>query len=300
MSAISLEVLLEASSPGGSSCLSSVTDLMPAGGPHTSVAPAKFAGPDAKGAYAYERRYLDGEPQQAVIIDSKQSQLNRCEAALMQAILDGHPLLSRLPRVVVSYDRGGVVEEYSDVTLPHRVFDGHIRAGTVGKTPVTQLDWYRAVRDASPVNARALLDASPVSAAFGSWDSTRRARQGRWRSALVGEIVGFCENNRPALRGGARVDPVGMQVQLDGKALKELAAGQRGELSPKLLEKVTKLAEAATKDGDKKVSASTLGLGGIPPSLDALGGRVMPPDHPIACAEFRHAAADPVRSRRRW
>src|SRR2546429_7795431 len=94
-----------------------------------------------------------------------------------------------------------------DLTLPHRVFDGHIRAGTVDGQPVTQRDAYRAMRNASPANARTLLDASPVSLIFGSWDSSRSARQGRWRSALTGEIVGLCAGDRPRAKGGARVAP---------------------------------------------------------------------------------------------
>jgi CRISPR-associated protein Csb1 len=138
-----------------------------------------------------------------------------------------------MPRVVVSYDRDGVVTEYSDLDLPHRVFDGHIRAGSVDGVPVTQHDQYRAIRNADPANARALLDASPVSLVFGSWDSSRAARQGRWRSVLVGEIVGFCAD----------------ATNFD-KIVKE--AGQ-------------------TKDG-KRVSASRVGLGGIPPTLAALAG----------------------------
>jgi CRISPR-associated protein Csb1 len=271
VSTIDLELLFGASSPGGASCLTSVTELEPAGGPHASVAPAKFAvRGDGKGAYAYERRYLDGEIRQAVLIDSKQSQLNRCEQALQQAIVDGHSVLSRLPRIVVAYERDGVVEEYSDLTLPHRAFDGHIRAGTVDGGPVTQLGAYRALRDATPANARALLDASPVSLVFGSWDSSRAARQGRWRSVLIGEIVGFCADDRPALRGGARVDPVGMSIELGEVALKGLAASQRAELSGKTYDKVIK--EAAKAAGDKRVSASMLGLGGIPPSLETLAG----------------------------
>lgn len=244
--------------------------MEPAGGPHVSVAPAKFASTDQKGAYAYERRYLAGEIRQAVLIDSKQSQLNRCEQALSQAIVDGHPVLSRLPRIVVSYERDGQVEEYSDLTLPHRAFDGHIRAGTVEGQPVTQLAGYRAIRDATPADARALLDASPVSLVFGSWDSSRATRQGRWRSVLVGEIVGFCADDQPSLRGGARVDPVGMKIELTEPALKELAASQRAELSGKTYEKAVK--EAAKATPQKRVSASTLGLGGIPPSLETLAG----------------------------
>jgi len=272
MPELSFGLLLQAVSPGGASCLTSVTELEPAAGPHASVAPAKFASAspnDKKGAYAYERRFLDGELRTAVLIDSKQSQLNRCEAALSLAISEGHPLLSRMPRMTVTYKRDGVTEEYSDLTLPHRVFDGHIRAGTVDGEPVTQVEAYRAIRNATPANARALLDASPVSLIFGSWDSSRSSRQGRWRSALVGEIVGFCSDDKTAMRGGARVDPVGMQIQLGEAELRALADRQRAELTVKTYEKA---AGDARKAKDKTVSASMLGLGGIPPALETLAG----------------------------
>lgn len=253
--------------------MTSRTELVPAAGPQASVAPAKFAQRGADGGiYAYEKRYLDGEVAQAVLIDSKQSQLNRAEEALRLAIESGHPTLSRLPRVEVSYDRGGARETYSDLNLPHRVFDGHIRAGSVAGTLVTHLDVYRAVRDSSPANARPLLDMSPVSLVFGSWDSSRSVRQGRWRSVLVGEIVGFCagDGTDPAKKGGARTDPVGMGIELSEAVMKQLAADQRAELSKKTYDGVLK--DAAQAKGDKRVSASRLGLGGIPPTLEALTG----------------------------
>jgi CRISPR-associated protein Csb1 len=290
MSGITIDLLTQAVTPGGASCLTSVTELEPAAGPHASVAPAKFASPnsnDKKGAYAYERRFHGGQAKTAVLIDSKQSQLNRCEAALQQAITDGHPLLSRMPRVLVSYDRDGLPEEYSDLSLPHRVFDGHIRAGRVDGQPVTQLEAYRAARNASPANARALLDMSPVSLVFGCWDSSRSARQGRWRSTLVGEIIGFCDDDRPGTRGGARVDPVGMQIKLGEAELKALADRQRLELSAKLQKKVS---DEAAKAKGKSVSASMLGLGGIPPTLDTLGGVACDPiirSHVLSFAALR-------------
>jgi CRISPR-associated protein Csb1 len=270
MADIDLDLLLSAASPGGSTCLTSVTELAPAAGAHSSIAPAKFADGEKIGTYAYETRYLDGVPSQAVLVDSKQSQLNRAEQGLRQVIADGHPLLSRLPRIVVTYDRNGEVTEYSDLDLPHRIFDGHIRAGSVDGVPVTQLDQYRAIRDADPANARTLLDASPISLVFGSWDSSRSARQGRWRSALVGEIVGFCADAKQTFKGGARTDPVGMQIQLTGVALKQLAESQRAELSRKTFDKVVK--KAGQAKGDERVSASVVGLGAIPPKLEALAG----------------------------
>ncbi len=268
MTTLTHEVLLEACSPGGSTCLVSSTDLLPAAGPHASVAPAKFAAKDSRdkaGAFAYEKRYLDGALAQAVVVDTKQSQLNRCEAALVQAIDDGHPLLSRLPRVTVTYTRDGREEVYSDLTLPHRVFDGHIRAGTVDGTPVTQLPAYRAIRDSAPANARALLDASPISLVFGSWDSFRASRQGRWRSLLVGEVVGFCSDDaaaEPARRGGARTDPVGMRIEMSPADVKALGERQKDELGKGLYDKLAK----------GKEKPSSIGLGGIPPLLETLAG----------------------------
>lgn len=272
---LTLDGLIEAVSAGGPSCLTSRTELAPAAGPQASIAPAKFAlrGSD-QGTYAYERRYLDGLAQDVVLVDSKQSQLNRIEQALRLAIDDGHEPLARLPRLVVSYEHVDGQVEYTDLDLPHRAFDGHIRAGSVDGTPVTQLDAYRAIRNAQPGNARAVLDASPASLVFGSWDSSRSARQGRWRSVLTGEIVGFCaapdRDHPPAMKGGARIDPLGMRIELTGPALKELAEKQKAELSKPTFDKV--ISEAGKAKAGARVKSSAVGLGGIPPSLETLAG----------------------------
>ncbi|MGH3825563.1 MAG: type I-G CRISPR-associated RAMP protein Csb1/Cas7g [Pseudonocardiaceae bacterium] len=277
MTDVTLDLLLHCAAAGGPSCLTSMTELLPAGGWHTSVAPAKFALLRSQdGVYAYEQRFLDGAARPAVIIDSKQSQLNRAEVALQQAIDDGHPVLARLPHVVVTYQRDGVEERYTDLMLPHRVYDGHIRAGSIDGVPVTAFEGYRAVRNATPANARALLETSPVTLVFGGWDSSRRARQGRWRSALVGEIVGFCADRSASqgnkvLRGGARVDPVAMQVKLGQKAMMAIADAQRDELSPTNYTKIKTAAEKSARDKEPG-SASGLGLGGVPPTLAQLAG----------------------------
>lgn len=265
---LTYEVLTAACSPGGSTALTSVTELAPAGGSHSGVAPARYVKGD-NAVFSYETRFVDGEAVTVAVLDSKQSQLNRIEAAILQAIEDSNSVLGKTPRIKVSY-RGGEVD-FTDLELPHRAFDGHIRAGTVDGVPVTAHAAYRAARDASPRNARALLEMSPGSLVFGSWDSTRKTHQGRYRSALVGEIIGVLANQsdnvrKESLRGGARVDPVGMSVQLKGDDLLSILNLQRDELSPKLIEKIEKAAKRP-----KASSASTLGLGGIPPSLDALG-----------------------------
>ncbi|MDR1768296.1 MAG: type I-U CRISPR-associated protein Cas7 [Propionibacteriaceae bacterium] len=267
MGAINLDTLLAACSAGGSSALSSVTPLRPAGGEMAAIAPAKYAARQGTvGTYVISTRYVDGEPWRTVLIDSSQSQSNRVEQALMQQIIDGNPVLSRIPRIRVTYKQGDQVEQYTDLDLPHRAFDAHIRAGLVAGTtkPVTEADDYRAARNSSPANAWGLLNLSPASLVFGSWDSTRKTHQGRWAAALTGETVGVLTDQNLAPtetgKGGARVDPVGMSVQLSKKAVAEIAARQKDELSESTYESFLKGGQA-----------SVLGFGGIPPTLGQLG-----------------------------
>ena len=98
MSHISLDDLLEACRPGGASVLTSVTPLEPAAGSHASVAPAKFLRGNSP-VFAFERHYVDGKPVDVALLDSKQSQGNRLEAAVSAAVADGDPVLSSLPRI---------------------------------------------------------------------------------------------------------------------------------------------------------------------------------------------------------
>lgn len=244
-----------------------------------SVAPARYVTPkpNSDATYAYERRFVDGEAVLVAILDSKQSQLNRAEAGLAQAILDGVHPLTLVPHIRVTYTRDGAREVFTDLTLPHRAYDGHVRAGSVDGIPATDHPAYRAARNATPANARALLELSPITLAYGGWDATRRSRQGRWRSALVGEIIGVLADQSldarsTPKRGGARVDPVAMQVQLGKDALIAIADAQRDELSPALYKKIVDAAKAADAKSAAPTSASTLGLGGIPPTLEQLAG----------------------------
>jgi len=182
------------------------------------------------------------------------------------AIADGNPVLGRLPRIRVTYSIDDQVAEFSDLTLPHRGFDGHVRAGrTVDGRPVTEDPAYRAARDATPANAWGLLNLSPVSLVFGSWDATRKAHQGRWPAALTGETVGVLTDQDLSPtdlgKGGARVDPVGMSFTLSKEAKQQIADRQKAELSDATYQAFL----------DAKGKPSVLGLGGIPPTLGQLG-----------------------------
>ena len=266
MSTITLKHLLDACSPGGASVLTSVTPLEPAAGPHASVAPAKFVS-GSKSVFAYERRFWNGEAVTAVLIDSKQSQNNRLEAAVSAAIADEDPVLARTPRIELRFEDGQV---YSDLDLPHRAFDGQIRAGTINGEPVTSVEEYRKLRDATVDHARPLLECSPMTLLLGGWDASRKSHQGRYRSILVGEIIGILADQdggaeaNQSKRGGARIDPLGARIQLDRAGRKAIADAQKEELSKKTYDN--------SIGKNEKEGLARLGIGGIPPSLEQLGG----------------------------
>lgn len=276
---ITLADLLENVELGGGSVITSITELEPAAGPHASVAPAKFVD-GSKSVFAYENRYIEDDAQKVVLIDSKQSELNRAEAAIEQGRQYGDEAAVKIPRAVVTYKTENGPVEYSDMELSHRIFDGHFRAGRVDGKPITENDQYRALRNCTPADMSALLNTAPAALLFGAWDSTRKSNQVRLRSALVGEIIGVLADQEPgaehrqARRGGARVDAVAASVKLAPKDMESLVNDQANELSPGNLKKNRDAIAAASKAKNKDaahVSASGIGLGSIPPSLEETG-----------------------------
>lgn len=276
---ITLADLLDNLKLGRGSVITSITELEPAAGPHASVAPAKFVD-GSKSVFAYETRYIDGDARKVVLIDSKQSELNRAEAAIEQGRQYSNEAVVKIPRAVVTYETENGPVEYSDMELSHRIFDGHFRAGRVDGKPITENDQYRPLRNCTPADMSALLNTAPAALLFGAWDSTRKSNQVRLRSALVGEIIGVLADQEPgaehrqARRGGARVDAVAASVKLAPKDMESLVNDQEAELSPKNIKKNRDAIAAASKAKNKDaahVSASGIGLGSIPPSLEETG-----------------------------
>lgn len=259
---------------GGGSVITSITELEPAAGPHASVAPAKFVD-GSKSVFAYETRYIEDDAQKVVLIDSKQSELNRAEAAIEQGRQYGKEAVVKIPRAVVTYKTENGPVEYTDMELSHRIFDGHFRAGRVDGKPITENDQYRALRNSTPADMSALLKTAPAALLFGAWDSTRKSNQVRLRSALVGEIIGVLADQEPgaetrqARRGGARVDAVAASVKLSAKELSSLVDDQEAELSPGNVG--ARRNEIKKAKADARISASPLGLGSIPPALEETG-----------------------------
>lgn len=293
---ITLADLIENVKLGGGSVITSSTELEPAAGPHASVAPAKYVegkGQAAKSVFVYETRYIagkpenqdepktakktvKGKPQTVVLIDSKQSELNRAEAAIEQGRQYGDEAVVKIPRAVVTYQTENGPVEYTDMELSHRIFDGHFRAGTIDGKLITENDDYRALRNCTPADMSAMLNTAPAALLFGAWDSTRKSNQVRLRSALVGEIIGVLADQKrtgeeqQARRSGARVDAVAASVKLAPKDMESLVNDQEAELSPGNIG--ARRNEIEKAKADDRISASPLGLGSIPPSVEEIGG----------------------------
>jgi CRISPR-associated protein Csb1 len=145
------------------------TVLQPAAGPGTKVFPPTHSG----GVYATEARRLpvDDKPGETrvvdcVLLDSVQSQANRIEDALQQAIDDGKV---SMPLIVVNFgDAVADVQRVTSLQAPHRAADAILRDSLTeqkdetGKPlPFRKSDVGKAITDSSLANATGLFRYCP-------------------------------------------------------------------------------------------------------------------------------------------
>jgi CRISPR-associated protein Csb1 len=256
---------------GGAAVLDHPATYAVAGG--SVIAPARYAGRNGS-EFVFETRFVDGEFRRTALIDSKQSQANRAEEGLREARREGAPA-SLIPSVVVRYP-GDL--ELSDIDLPHRVLDSHVRAATQEGVAVVRRDWYRGLRDATHADLSPLFTASPATLVFGGWDSTRGKSQLRLRGLFVSELFGVVADreDRVSRRSGARLDPLGQDITLTPDDFEQLLDRQQHEMSAKTVAALRKKLEQARKKKLARMPASDLVLGGIPPSTEAPFGVSVP------------------------
>lgn len=256
---------------GGAATLNHPATYAVAGG--AVIAPARYAGRNGS-EFVFETRFVDTEFRRTVLIDSKQSQANRVEEGVLAARRDGGSA-TRIPTVEVGYAGRGAL---SDLSLPHRAFDAHVRFATENGEPVVKQPWYQSLRDATHADLSAVFVTAPAVLAFGGWDSSRRSGQLRLRGLLVSELFGVVDerDDRLSRRSGARLDPLGQDISVTPDQFERLIAVQRDQLSPKLVAKLEKQLADARKKKNETLSASELNLGGIPPSLESPFGVSVP------------------------
>ncbi|MCX7702201.1 MAG: type I-U CRISPR-associated RAMP protein Csb1/Cas7u [Gemmataceae bacterium] len=203
--------------------------LQPAGGPGSKVFPPTYAG----AVYAMEKRRLPDYPHpvDCVLLDSVQSQANRMEEVLQQAIDEER---IQLPVVEVDFtdffpgnrmpESLRLLEPVGKVTslqAPHRIVDAILRDSVVAEEekPFRANDLSREssygqrLRRVTAQNATALFELCPTALLFGMWDSTgpKGGLGAKFERAMVSEIVGI--NAVRGCKTSSRIDPLGIQLQ---------------------------------------------------------------------------------------
>jgi CRISPR-associated protein Csb1 len=192
--------------------------LEPAGGAGTKVFPPTYAG----SVYATEKRRLPDheDPVECVLLDSVQSQANRMEEALQQA-LDAERI--RIPLVEVDftpYFPGkddmrllDPVGKVSTLQAPHRIADAILRDSLLGGVKFRETDIGKRIGMVSNRDATALFEYCPTALVFGMWDSTgpKGGLGAKFERAMVAEIVGI--DAVYGVKTSSRIDPLGIQLK---------------------------------------------------------------------------------------
>ncbi len=225
--ALTYELLREA--VAGAAALRARTRLQPAGGPGTKVFPPTYAG----AVYAVEQRRLPGrdEPVTCVLLDSVQSQANRMEAALQDAVdgVLGEELSVRIPVIEVDFSDYGPdsnadeklrlidsIERVTSLQAPHRVADAILRDSVYRHNgqvqPFRKSKIGEVIDRAHLRNATPLYELCPTALVFGMWDSTgpKGGLGVKFERAMTSEIVGV--DASLGTKTSSRIDPLGIAL----------------------------------------------------------------------------------------
>ncbi|MEU4347006.1 type I-U CRISPR-associated RAMP protein Csb1/Cas7u [Streptomyces sp. NPDC023838] len=225
----------------------------PLAGVGTPVSPPTVKGKETNAAaHLVEPRYVDGLETQVVLLDQPQSQANRCETALLDAVRRQTAFIPHLEMVTESL---GVPVRMTSLEAPHRSRDAYFRDSVDGAGVVFDAtEPGMALRDACPGDMSGYLRLAPSDLAYGAWDSHRKRRiQVKIPRAYRSEMIGI--KPLAGVRGAGRFD----RLNLAGETVQLTETGW----IPSPAEK--------PKAGVKRARMSELGHGMIPPS-EGLGG----------------------------
>lgn len=246
--------------------------LQPVGGKGDKIFPPTYPGEgrNAPPRHVYERRRLGDREAWCVLVDSVQSQANRLEECLLQAIVEGLPI----PYVVVDFVSTGLdgISRITSLDAPHRVYDAILRDSLLDGEEFMKSDVGQALAKAKAEDASALLQVSPTALLFGAWHSTGEGGGlgAKFARCLTSEIVGVdvpvddvvvnqrtgeTEVQTAGRRPGSRIDPLGILRKV------EVYKGLNGWSTD----------EAAAGKKVKKVRPSEINHGNIAPSIQPLG-----------------------------
>lgn len=230
-----------------------VAEYEPLGGAGQPVFPptAKLRETKAAG-YLVEPRWVEGEQTDVVLLDQRQSQANRCEAALLDGVRRGELFL---PHLALVTEAEGVPVRLTSMEAPHRSRDAYFRDAVDEQgQQFDATEAGRALRDAAAEDLRAYLRLVPSDLVYGVWDSHRKRRiQVRIPRAYTSEMIGVAPLE--GVRAAGRVD----RLNLPGDTVQVTASGW------------APVSGGKPAKGAGKAKMSELGHGMIPPS-EGLGG----------------------------
>lgn len=292
---------LRAAVAGGGAALRLRHALQPGGGDGGKVYPPTYEG----GVYAEEKRRVPGrdEPVPCVLLDSVQSQANRIEEALQDAIDEGRVSLpvievrfDHLPTVEPGSDEPGLYEPIGRVTsleAPHRVADAILRdSETEDGTAFRRSEAGRKLDFANVRDATPLYELCPTALLLGLWDSTgpKGGLGAKFQRALVSEIVGI--GAQKGTGTGSRIDPLGIQ----SVSVYEAADGSGYTVDEAKARKDRGKAVPYKKKG----KPSEANHGNVTPSLHDPSGTPLPGGVTIASAELTTVISLPALRRLRF
>ena len=257
---------LQSAVTGTAAAFRARTRLQPAGGEGDKVFPPTYAG----AVYAVEERRKknikngEWETTPCVLLDSVQSQANRLEEALQQAIDAGRFDECPIPIIEVDFSGEDLLDEVGTITsltAPHRAADAILRDSLIAEgdekgTAFRKSPLGAKLDHASLANATPLYEICPTALVFGIWDSTgpKGGLGAKFQRALVSEMVGV--NAQVGVKTSSRIDP--LEIRAAAKVLK------------------SKDGYTLAKDDKSKaaVSPSEVNHGNIPPDIDTKAGGV--------------------------
>ena len=156
------------------------------------VCPPTYAAPK-KGDPPYlpfRRAYIDGQQREIVVLDSPQSQSNRVELALLDAVRNRR---IAYPNIEISFPADLCEPVYSVLQLSHRVYDAVLRACNFDGTPFFATSVGQSLLDARVADATALFVHAPATLVLGAWDSNGGGgpQSAKFPRLMTSEIVGL-------------------------------------------------------------------------------------------------------------
>lgn len=256
---LTLQILKDAVS-GTAAAFRCITEYQPAGGVGDKVFPPTYEG----GKYAVEKRRIGDEVLDCVLLDSVQSQANRMELALLEALRAKR--ITKLPLLTVRFDDERLPKKFTVTSLeaPHRAADAIFRDSRYEGVIFRKSEKGKVLDSADLKNATGLFGLCPTALVFGIWDSTgpRGGLGAKFQRALVSEMVGW--NAQDGVKTSSRIDP--LQIQLGAGPLYERAVKNEANPEWTLLEAEAKKEKNQPKKLGKDGKPSEANHGNVTPS----------------------------------